>query len=520
MGMPGKGPSVLLSTEGTYPYHRGGVSTWCHALTGQLSEVDFTLLAVTMHPFLEPKYPLAANVRDVITVPLWGTEDPAEYGRHASFPDYLRQRWSTSNSDIEQGFLPPYEHLLREIVSPISSPRSLGLVLLLLHQHFRHYDYHRTQTHPAAWETFVAVMRQAWRERYPADPAPSLKDLFDGWRLLYRLLLPLAVQPPRVDIAHSAAAAFCGLPCILAKMLWNTPYLLTEHGVYLREQYLNVGRSANSFFVRWFLSRLMSTIVDVNYAFADQVSPVCQYNTRWERWRQVEAERIRVIYNGVDPVKFSPMIREPNRRPTVVNIGLIFPLKGQLDLIEAAALVRRTIPDVEFRLYGSASDEDYYRVCQERVREHGLERHVVFAGSTEEPWSALRGADVVALASISEAFPYSLIEAMLTEAAIVATDVGGVREALGPTGLLVQPHDPVSLGEAIATLLGWPEGRRRLGLQARDRALRWFTEQRFVDAYRTTYTRLGVQRVDPLALPDVFPARIADYDIPAAQAIA
>ena len=92
---------MLLATEGTYPYHRGGVSTWCHALTGQLSEVDFTLLAITMHPFLQSKYALADNVRDVMTVPLWGTEDPAEYGRHASFPDYLRRRWSTSNADIE-----------------------------------------------------------------------------------------------------------------------------------------------------------------------------------------------------------------------------------------------------------------------------------------------------------------------------------------------------------------------------------------------------------------------------------
>jgi len=517
MGLPGKGPSVLLATEGTYPYHRGGVSTWCHALTGQLAEVDFTLLAITMHPFLQSKYALADNVRDVITVPLWGTEDPAEYGRHASFPDYLRRRWSTSNTDIEQGFLPPYEHLLREIVSPISSPRSLGLVLLRMHQHFRDYDYHRTQTHPATWETFVAVMRQAWRERYPTEPPPSLKDLFDGWRMLYRLLLPLAVPPPRVDITHSAAAAFCGLPCIIAKVLWNTPYLLTEHGVYLREQYLNLGRSATSFFVRWFLFRLMNTIVDVNYAFADQVSPVCQYNTRWERWRQVEPERIRVIYNGVDPVKFSPIAREPNSRPTVVNIGLIFPLKGQLDLIEAAALVRSSVPDVEFRLYGSASDEEYSRVCQDRVREYGLERHVVFGGSTDETWSALRCADVVALASTSEAFPYSLVEAMLTQAAIVATDGGGVREALGRTGLLVRPHDPVSLGEAIATLLGWPEGRKRLGMEARDRALRWFTEQRFVDGYRKTYARLGPQRID---LTDPFHERVAEVESSPALAIA
>lgn len=48
--------SVLLTTEGTYPYHKGGVSTWCHALTRKVDDVDFTILAVAMHPYMEPAY--------------------------------------------------------------------------------------------------------------------------------------------------------------------------------------------------------------------------------------------------------------------------------------------------------------------------------------------------------------------------------------------------------------------------------------------------------------------------------
>src|SRR3989454_9540752 len=139
--------SVLLSTEGTYPYHRGGVSTWCDALTHKLSEVDFTLLAVTMHPYLTPQYELAPNVRDLITVPLWGTEDPAEYGRHATFADYLQRKWSTTVRDTEQGYVPAYEQFLREMVRPTLPRRSLGLVVLRLHQHLRRFDYHRTHTH-------------------------------------------------------------------------------------------------------------------------------------------------------------------------------------------------------------------------------------------------------------------------------------------------------------------------------------------------------------------------------------
>ena len=105
MSEPRKRRSVLLTTEGTYPYHKGGVSTWCHALTGQLSEVDFTLFAVAMHPYLERAYELTPNVRNVITVPLWGTEDPAEYrvvpSRRATFSEAAGKRpapWSFDGS--------------------------------------------------------------------------------------------------------------------------------------------------------------------------------------------------------------------------------------------------------------------------------------------------------------------------------------------------------------------------------------------------------------------------------------
>ncbi len=115
---------------------------------------------------------------------------------------------------------------------------------------------------------------------------------------------------------------------------------------------------------------------------------------------------------------------------------------------------------------------------------------MLFAGTTKEPWDVYRQADVVAVASISEAFHYSVIESMLTGAAIVATDVGGVREALGPSGVLVNPRDPAALAKAILRLISSPATRRQLGEAARARALRYFTEDKFVAEYRGSYLRL------------------------------
>ena len=71
-------PSVLLTTEGTYPFQKGGVSTWCDVLTWKLSDVDFTLLSVMMNPYLPQRYKIAPNVT-LCPVPLWGTEHPAEF---------------------------------------------------------------------------------------------------------------------------------------------------------------------------------------------------------------------------------------------------------------------------------------------------------------------------------------------------------------------------------------------------------------------------------------------------------
>jgi len=490
-----RGPrlSVLFATEGTYPFHKGGVSTWCHALTSQLHEVDFTLFAVSMHPYLERAYALPANVVEVMTVPLWGTEDTAEYGHYGSAGEFLRTRWSTTSEVVAGQFVPAYTHFLRAATSATPDTEATGDALTRMYVHFTRFDYQQTMETESVWRSFVAVVSEAWLRECAGQPPPALGEMADAWRLLTRLLTVLSKPIPRTDLTHSAAAAFCGLPCVIARRLWQTPYLLTEHGVYLREQYLNLARSVPSLFVRWFLLRIASAVTDINYASADQLSPVCQYNTRWERWRGADASRTHVIYNGVDPARFAPPAAPPARssRPTVACVGLIFPLKGQLDLIEATALVRKSVPDVEVKLYGSTSDQAYFDRCEARVRELGLQGHVTFAGSTDKVWEVYQSADVVAMSSISEGFPYAVLEAMFSGAAVVATDVGGVSEALGASGVLVTPRDAEGMAEALVALLRSPAERQRLGAEARARALQHFTEERFVREHRASYRRLA-----------------------------
>ena len=486
--------SVLLTTEGTYPFYTGGVSTWCDRLTHDLPNIDFTVLAVVTNPSPQSKYDLAPNVRELIKVPQWGLLQPAEYSCHQPPSVVLRNLWNTTPQVVARRFKPIFERFLALLFSSSCDKEELGRVLLELHSYFQWYDYQKTMNSADAWNVLWHAVRAAWECRPPATERPTLAEVKQAYRLLYHLLMVLHYPIPHSDIAHSSAASFCGLPCVLAKLARGTPYLLTEHGVYLREQYLNLRRQVKSLFARWFLYRVIENVVELNYYFADLVAPVCAYNSRWEKHLGVPRDRIKVIFNGVDPEKFHPDRQGNRARARVSSVGHIYPLKGQLDLIDAAAELRPKFHNLEVRLYGRPADPEYFDACAGKVAKFKLKDCVRFAGSTPEPWKVYNDADVMAFSSISEAFPYAVLEAMSCGAAIVATDVGGVREAMGDCGLLVPARTPHAMAEAISFLLNNAPERERLGRMARARVLQHFTQQQFLNSYESTYFQLLSRR--------------------------
>jgi len=482
--------SVLLATEGTYPFYTGGVSTWCHRLTHDLPNIDFTVLAVVTNPSPQSKYDLAPNVRELIKVPQWGLLQPAEYSCHQSNSVVLRNLWNTTPQVIAARFKPIFERFLFLLLSPNCDKEELGQLLLKLHGYFQWFDYQKTMNSAEVWNVVQYAVRAAWACRPQPTEQPTLEEVKQVYRLLYHWLMVLHFPVPSADIAHSSAASFCGLPCVLAKLANGTPFVLTEHGVYLREQYLNLRRQVKSFFVRWFLYRVVENVVELNYYFADLVVPVCAYNSRWEKHLGVPDSRIKVIFNGVNPEKFYPCRQKNSGRARVSTVGLIYPLKGQLDLIDAAAMLKPKFDNLEVSFYGTPADREYFDSCRCKVDEFNLHDCVTFAGSTTEPWKVYSDADVMAFPSISEAFPYVVLEAMSCGAAIVATDVGGVREALGDCGLLVPARTPQAMAGAISFLLGNAAERERLGQMARARVLKHFTEKQFLNSYGSTYCDL------------------------------
>src|SRR5205807_3062006 len=168
----------------------------------------------------------------------------------------------------------------------------LGQALLKLQGYFQHYDYQKTMNSVDAWNVLQHAVRATWECRPAATEHPTLAEVKQAYRLLYHWLMVLHFPIPYADIAHSSAASFCGLPCVLAKLAHGTAYLLTEHGVYLREQYLNLRRQVESFVVRWFVYRVIENVVELNYYVVVLLGPVCAFDSRWDKHLGLRESRI------------------------------------------------------------------------------------------------------------------------------------------------------------------------------------------------------------------------------------
>jgi glycosyltransferase involved in cell wall biosynthesis len=507
-GVKPRSLTVCLVTEGGYPHYPGGVSTWCDMLVRGLPEVRFVLVSLVANPGVQPMFHLPPNVTQLFTVPLWGTGEALEIHRNLGLLELAKRKRSAPTSVIEQEFIPLFQHFMRLIWTQQAQPAVLGQLLGEMAGYFRRHDFDTTMRSHAVWQCFLQESTRGYQQLGNLlgmkEPA-TLLGATDSVRLLYRWLTVLTIPIPPVDVVHAAAAGLCSIPAIVARQEHGTSFLLTEHGVYLRERLLALARGEGGMFEHVFHARFVQRLTEASYFHADQIAPGSNFNHRWELENGAEPARIQTIYNGPDPAEFTPAgdHKPADAPPTVVWLGRIDPLKDLETLIRAAHIVRQEMPAARFVLYGKAprGNEWYYEQCVALRDALGLKQSVIFGGFAASAEAAYNEGDFVVLSSISEGFPYSVVEAMMCGRAVVGTDVGGVSEALEGCGLVVEPRNPTAMAEACLTLLRNPELSRRLGRQARAKALERFSLQQCNAAYLASFQRLATHSRNRIALP-------------------
>ena len=135
----------------------------------------------------------------------------------------------------------------------------------------------------------------------------------------------------------------------------------------------------------------------------------------------------------------------------------------------------------------------FFRSLHKSILELGLADEVILTGHipNDRIPAILKAIDVYVLPSLREGTPVSILEAMAMEKAIVATDVGGVRDQIinGQTGLLIQPMSSKAIANAINSLFSNPLLRAKLGRNARRHVEKNFSPAQALNQYRQLYKR-------------------------------
>lgn len=222
-----------------------------------------------------------------------------------------------------------------------------------------------------------------------------------------------------------------------------------------------------------------------------------------EREVKISTTRLSRICNGVDTTHFrssdgSRMIMEdsPFNNPDLVimgTVGRLQAIKDQITLIRAFAEARRRfgeeIEQLRLIIVGNGPLLDK---IEKEIASNGLTAYVWLTGERSDISTLMQAFDFFVLPSRAEGISNTILEAMASGLAVVATNVGGNSELVieGQTGALVQAEDPIAMASAIGRLTINTSQRQQQGKAARIRAEMKFSLDNMVNQYGSLYQSL------------------------------
>jgi len=240
--------------------------------------------------------------------------------------------------------------------------------------------------------------------------------------------------------------------------------------------------------------------------FIDRYVPVSRDLRGWlERVVRIPTRKLQLIDNGVDTERF----RRDGEAPleawqddpdafVIGTVGRLQDVKDQATLVDAFAHLRTLAPEAKLRLV-LVGDGPLRAQLEARVREHGMDGSVWFAGPRSDVAPVMRSFSLFALSSIAEGTPVTLLEAMASELPVVATAVGGIPDLVeqGASGALVPPKDAPALAAAIAPYVRDRALARRHGAAGRARVEQQYSMQAMLAAYVALYDELCQTKTTP-----------------------
>ncbi len=250
-----------------------------------------------------------------------------------------------------------------------------------------------------------------------------------------------------------------------------------------------------------FGNRLRDFINKKSDFMSDYTVTICQAATDvMVKKKLVSPDKIKVIYNGIDPDKYfinkSASVKEritaelglAADKNLAISIGRLRYVKGFSYLLQALKLIEEELANWHFLIVG---DGELRSQLEEEAYNLGLSDYVSFPGVRDDIPQLLAASEFLVLSSLWEGLPLVIEEGMAAELPVIATKVGGVPELVeeGKTGYLVDPADSRQLAEALEKIMSIPViERKQMGKKGRTRVEKLFNIKKMTADYEGVYS--------------------------------
>ncbi|MGK0298201.1 MAG: glycosyltransferase involved in cell wall biosynthesis [Gammaproteobacteria bacterium] len=213
----------------------------------------------------------------------------------------------------------------------------------------------------------------------------------------------------------------------------------------------------------------------------------------------VTENKLQLIYNGVREIvaaekKICQTIREEwgalENFFIIIYVANLIDYKGHADLIQALSIIKDDLP-IDWRLICVGKDTGSRQSILKLIEDRNMTQNIVFTGERIDVQDIMSCADIGVIASHQEGFSNSLLEKMSAGLPVIATDVGGNREAIinGESGILVPAKKPEAMAKAILKLSNDLSLQKKMGTNAKNRTLQHFSLKSCVEHYIKLYAQ-------------------------------
>ncbi|RUM44770.1 MAG: glycosyl transferase family 1 [Hydrogenimonas sp.] len=482
---------ILLIAEGTYPYIRGGVSSWIHQLINGLPHFKFGIvfLGSRESDYDEMKYPLPDNLTYLYIDYLFKEDEvpPAKYlpkDKNFHIIEELHHWFSSDSCDIP-------EH-----VKTLDFYNNLASLKTFLYSESSWEYIQKRYLENALESPFIDYF---WAVRNMHTPI---------WRVVN-----VANHVKKPKIIHAPSTGYAGFLGALISFNYQRPFILTEHGIYVRERKIDMlnatwlkenktifqKRLGELAYAKQMWIKFFEGLGKVTYEAADPIISLFEGARKIQITYGAKAERTMVIPNGVDTERLAN-VRKREIPKVITLIGRVVPIKDIKTFIKAMKIATDAIEGLEGWIVGPEDeDEKYAQECHILADSLGLDGKVKFLGF-QNIMEIMPQSGILTLSSISEGMPLTVIEGFAAGLPCVATDVGSCKDLIyggseedqqiGEAGVVVSIGNPTELAQAYIKLFSDENYYRACQEAAIKRVETFYTKELFLNSYDDLYHQI------------------------------